>query len=354
MLEIRVGNKFRLGKKIGSGSFGEIFLGINIQSNEEVAVKLENISCRHPQLNYESKILKLLQEGEGVPSMIWFGNEGIYNVLIMELLGPSLEDLFLYCNRKFSLKTVLMIADQILSRIEFMHSKNFIHRDIKPDNFLIGLGNKSNTIFMIDFGLAKKFRDSKNFAHIPFKEGKSLTGTARYASISTHMGYEQSRRDDIESLFYVVAYLLLGGLPWQGITAQTKQEKYSKILDKKKNSIIDHTYQDLPQELLMYFSYCRSLKFEEKPDYVYLKSLFRDAMNKENFNHDFIYDWTIQNYSTHKQLRSKIIDDLRKNNTLEESRQALNESHIVSIQPTTVQVQIPLTDEKSKNKCLVF
>ena len=147
MLEIRVGGKYRLGKKIGSGSFGEVFLGINIQTNEEVAVKIESSSTRQPQLSYESKLLKLLQDNEGFPYPVWYGSEGSYNVLIMELLGPSLEDLFVYCNRRFSLKTVVMIIDQILTRLEFMHSKSFIHRDVKPDNFLIGLGGKSKTIY---------------------------------------------------------------------------------------------------------------------------------------------------------------------------------------------------------------
>ncbi|MED6109277.1 Casein kinase 1-like protein 1, partial [Stylosanthes scabra] len=135
-MEPRVGNKFRLGRKIGSGSFGEIYLGTNIQTNEEVAIKLENVKTKHPQLLYESKLYRILQGGTGIPNVRWFGVEGDYNVLVMDLLGPSLEDLFNFCSRKLSLKTVLMLADQMINRVEFIHSKSFLHRDIKPDNFL--------------------------------------------------------------------------------------------------------------------------------------------------------------------------------------------------------------------------
>jgi serine/threonine protein kinase len=337
MLEIRVGGKYRLGK-----------------NNEEVAIKLENVSTRHPQLSYESKLMKLMQESAGVPAMLWFGSEGGFNVLIMELLGPSIEDLFLYCNKKFSLKTVMMVGSQMLERIEYLHNKNFLHRDVKPDNFLIGLGRKSKIIHMIDFGLAKKYRDPRSFSHIPYKEGKSLTGTARYASINTHEGLEQSRRDDLESLFYVLAYLLLGHVPWQGVEAATKQEKYGKIMEKKKNATIDHTYQDLPREMLMFFTYCRSLKFEEKPDYAYLKSLFCDVMDREGYVCDFIFDWTILNYSTHKQLRNKLLDDLRKNNAMNESKIALNESNVLPTVAAPAAQKMVQMQPKEQKKCVIF
>uniref|UniRef100_A0A1A8HMN9 non-specific serine/threonine protein kinase n=1 Tax=Nothobranchius korthausae TaxID=1143690 RepID=A0A1A8HMN9_9TELE len=199
-MELRVGNKYRLGRKIGSGSFGDIYLGSNIATGEEVAIKLECVKTKHPQLHIESKFYKMMQGGVGIPSIKWCGAEGDYNVMVMELLGPSLEDLFNFCSRKFSLKTVLLLADQMISRIEYIHSKNFIHRDVKPDNFLMGLGKKGNLVYIIDFGLAKKYRDARTHQHIPYRENKNLTGTARYASINTHLGIEQSRRDDLESL----------------------------------------------------------------------------------------------------------------------------------------------------------
>ncbi|KAA8540272.1 hypothetical protein F0562_024165 [Nyssa sinensis] len=295
-MEPRVGNKFRLGRKIGSGSFGEIYLGTNVQTNEEVAIKLESVKTKHPQLLYESKLYKILQGGTGIPNVRWFGVEGDYNVLVMDLLGPSLEDLFNFCTRKLSLKTVLMLADQMINRVEFVHSKSFLHRDIKPDNFLMGLGRRANQVYIIDFGLAKKYRDSSTHQHIPYRENKNLTGTARYASMNTHLGIEQSRRDDLESLGYVLMYFLRGSLPWQGLKAGTKKQKYEKISEKKVSTSIEALCRGYPTEFASYFHYCRSLRFDDKPDYAYLKRIFRDLFIREGFQFDYVFDWTILKY----------------------------------------------------------
>nr|QLJ57720.1 casein kinase 1.13 [Nicotiana benthamiana] len=291
-----VGGKFKLGRKIGSGSFGELYLGVNIQNGEEVAIKLESVKTKHPQLHYESKIYMLLQGGTGIPNLKWFGVEGEYNVMVIDLLGPSLEDLFNYCNRKFSLKTVLMLADQLINRVEYMHSRGFLHRDIKPDNFLMGLGRKANQVYAIDFGLAKKYRDLQTHKHIPYRENKNLTGTARYASVNTHLGVEQSRRDDLESLGYVLMYFLRGSLPWQGLKAGTKKQKYDKISEKKMLTPIEVLCKSYPSEFISYFHYCRSLRFEDKPDYSYLKRLFRDLFIREGYQFDYVFDWTILKY----------------------------------------------------------
>ncbi|KAI4324796.1 hypothetical protein MLD38_030250 [Melastoma candidum] len=295
-MDPRVGNKFRLGRKIGSGSFGEIYLGTNIQSNEEVAVKLEPVKTKHPQLQYEAKLYKVLQGGTGFPNIKWFGVEGDYSVLVMDLLGPSLEDMFNICGRKLSLKTVLMLADQMLNRVEYLHSKSFLHRDIKPDNFLTGLGRRANQVFMIDFGLAKRYRDTSTHQHIPYRENKNLTGTARYASMNTHLGIEQSRRDDLESLGYVLMYFLRGSLPWQGLRAGTKKQKYEKISETKVSTSIEALCRGHPTEFASYFHYCRSLRFDDKPDYAYLKRLFRELFIREGFQYDNVFDWTVLKY----------------------------------------------------------
>lgn len=292
-MELRVGNKYRLGRKIGSGSFGDIYLGTDISNGEEVAIKLECVKTKHPQLHIESKIYRMMQGGVGIPTIKWCGAEGDYNVMVMELLGPSLEDLFNFCSRKFSLKTVLLLADQLISRIEYIHSKNFIHRDVKPDNFLMGLGKKGNLVYIIDFGLAKKYRDARTHQHIPYRENKNLTGTARYASINTHLGIEQSRRDDMESLGYVFMYFLRGSLPWQGLKAATKRQKYERISEKKMSTPIEELCKGFPSEFATYLNFCRSLRFDDKPDYSYLRQLFRNLFHRQGFTYDYVFDWNL-------------------------------------------------------------
>ncbi|ESN93313.1 hypothetical protein HELRODRAFT_115704 [Helobdella robusta] len=298
-MELRIGNRYRLGRKIGSGSFGDIYLGTDVVTAQEVAIKLECAKTKHPQLHIEGKIYKLMQTGVGIPTIKWSGTEGEYNVIVMELLGPSLEDLFNFCSRKFSLKTVLLLADQLISRVEFIHSKNFIHRDIKPDNFLMGLGKKGNLVYIIDFGLAKKYRDSRTHQHIPYRENKNLTGTARYASINTHLGIEQSRRDDMESVGYVIMYFIRGSLPWQGLKAATKKQKYERISEKKMSTSVEELCKGHASEFSTYLNFCRSLRFEDKPDYSYLRQLFRNLFHRFGYTYNYVFDWNMLKFVSH-------------------------------------------------------
>ena len=397
-MELRVGRKYRLGKKIGSGSFGDIYLGTNVTTGEEVAMKLENTKSKHPQLVYEAKLYKILQGAVGA----WEGPVGRASAQRAALRArcgrpaPSPHPIFSPCldhpltrphcrpcraapysfprpprllpcrhplhqvvrrgdlpagllqragdgpaglqpgGLLLALRPALLpqvgahdrrpdaaahrvhpqqvcvpwppssvlraapwpcslLAARSPTRTHTRpsppHHANthllptpllspalaaFIHRDIKPDNFLMGLGRRSNVVYIIDFGLAKRYRDPKTHVHIMYRENKHLTGTPRYASINNHLGIEQSRRDDLESLGYVFMYFLRGSLPWQGLRANTKKQKYQKIMEKKMATPIDLLCKGFPDEFRIYFEYCRALRFADKPDYSYLRRLFKD------------------------------------------------------------------------------
>eukprot|EP00831_Metopus_contortus_P042838 TRINITY_DN3426_c0_g1_i7.p1 TRINITY_DN3426_c0_g1~~TRINITY_DN3426_c0_g1_i7.p1 ORF type:complete len:327 (-),score=41.46 TRINITY_DN3426_c0_g1_i7:127-1107(-) len=247
--------------------------------------------CIRDRLIYESKIYKYLQGGVGIPNVYWQGVEGEFNAMVMDLLGPSLEDLFSHMKRIFTLKTILMLADQMIQRIEYIHNKHFIHRDIKPDNFLMGIGRRQHIVYAIDFGLAKRFEDPRTLEHIPYRDGKNLTGTARYASVNTHLGIEQSRRDDLECLGFVLLYFLRGSLPWQGLPAKTKDEKYEKIKNKKTSTTIDSLCKTYPNEFATYMKYIQKVNFTEKPDYNNLRKIFKDLFLSKGFEYDCVYDW---------------------------------------------------------------
>lgn len=211
--------------------------------------------------------------------------------MVMDFLGPSIGDLFFFQNKQFSKETVLMLAIEMLNRIEFVHEKGFLHRDIKPENFVIGLNENSNTVYIIDFGLSKRYKDKNSNQHIPYRENRHLVGTIRYASINAHLGVEQSRRDDIESIGYLIVYLITGRLPWQ-----SKPDKgrgtVNKIMDKKLITPPEILCKNLDVEFSYFFHYCRNLKFEDRPDYLSLRYLFAQLLLKSmTIEKEFVYDW---------------------------------------------------------------
>ncbi|KAI9205247.1 kinase-like domain-containing protein [Polychytrium aggregatum] len=318
-----VGVHYKVGKKIGEGSFGIIYEGANLANNQPIAIKFEPRKSDAPQLRDEYRTYKIMSGSPGIPNAYYFGQEGLHNILCIDLLGPSLEDMFDLCGRKFSIKTVCMAAKQMITRVQTIHEKNLIYRDIKPDNFLIGrlprhneiqanpnappdvdpysvVANHSPTsphpasqIYIVDFGMAKQYRDPKTKQHIPYREKKSLSGTARYMSINTHLGREQSRRDDLEALGHVFMYFLRGSLPWQGLKAATNKQKYEKIGEKKQTTSIRDLCDAFPEEFATYLSYVRNLKFEETPDYDYLRGLFSKVLTRQGEVEDGIFDWML-------------------------------------------------------------
>lgn len=302
---IMINNRYVLGKQLGIGSFGEIYIGIdkNLPANSPdklVAIKLEPRNKDVQLLKSESDIYRYLyKEKRGIPKIYWSGVQDDYNVLVIEMLGPNLENLFSLCGHHFTLKTVLILAQELIKKIQYVHSRGIVHRDIKPENFLIGL--HTNELYIVDFGLCKFFKRSDN-SHIPLATNKKLVGTIRYTSLHGHQGYELSRRDDLESIGYMLIYFIKGRLPWQGLSPKeaTRDEKYKLIYECKTNTTTEQLCQGLPKEFKVYMDYVKSLDFAEKPNYNWLYNLFTQLFKKNNCVYDDIYDWTNINKNVHK------------------------------------------------------
>ena len=282
-------NKYLLVKKLGEGSFGCIYSAK--ENNCWYAIKFENKNKGQNLLENEAYIMSYLS-GQRIPTVKSFGYSGEYNVLIMELMGKSLEDLFENLpNKKMSIRCVCNLGYQMIEIMEYIHNKHIIHRDIKPDNFVMGKGTKSKYLFLLDFGLSKKYRSSSTLKHYPLIIGKKLTGTARYASVNALNGVTQSRRDDLEAVGYVLMYFLLGKLPWQGMVNRNKNERYLKIMQVKRDTTPEQLCKGFPPEFEKYVSYTRNLEYEQDPDYEFLKNLFLKVLKDEGYNLDYYYDW---------------------------------------------------------------
>ena len=282
-------SKYRAIRKLGEGSFGKVYKAE--YKGEYFALKFESRSEGQSLLENEATIMSYLK-GPNIPAIKSFGYNNDYNILVMELMGKSLEDIF-NAKNKFSVKTTAMLGYQMLNVLQFIHDRHIIHRDIKPDNFVMGYEEKNAILYLLDFGLAKKYRSSKTLIQYPYIKRKKLTGTARYASIHALEEMEQSRRDDLESVGYVLMYFLRGSLPWQGLRIKTKEDRYKKILEKKRETTSEVLCKNFPEEFKYYVEYTKKLGYTEDPDYDKLRNNFlvlvREKMG-ENF--DFIYDWT--------------------------------------------------------------
>ena len=285
-----------LNRKIGSGSFGQIYQCLNKKTNEIVACKIESINELKPQLYHESKIMILMKNCTGFPTCYDFIITDQDKILIMDYLGPNLDVIMNKLPsdennmKKFTIKTSLMIMIQGIERLKSLHEKGIIHRDIKPENFVIGPKKKERLIYLIDFKKKKKISNDKLLPSI--KADRNIIGTMRYISMNTHQGYEQGRRDDLESLFYIIIYFIKGELPWQNIKSKTRAEKYTKIFEIKKMVIENGELIDgLPLEMGKILEYILGLNFIEKPNYLMMKNAIELILNKLNFSNDLQFDW---------------------------------------------------------------
>lgn len=305
---------FKVIKKVGEGAFGEVYkvelvkypgktfaIKCELPENSKGKERLEHEYNYYLDLNNNLSIV-------GIPSVYWYGidyikqpptkdctyeKEVIRNILLMEYLGPSLEKLFLYMEKKFTIKTILMIGIQTIERLEFIHNNAIIHRDIKPDNFLVGSSsvNKKH-IHIVDFGLSKKFIDLTTYKFTPFKNTHTFTGTYRFCSLRSHKRLEQSRRDDLESLGYMLIYFFRGFLPWQGVKDDNHKNKSELVFQIKQSLSIEKLCEDCPPFMITYMKYCRLLRHSQVPDYFKLKSLIIGEMNARGLTLDYDFDWS--------------------------------------------------------------
>ncbi|ORX61640.1 kinase-like protein [Hesseltinella vesiculosa] len=291
-----VGIHHQLGPILGKGSFGVIYEGRNLSTQQPVAIKFESCDAPLPLLENEYEVYQVMRGTEGVPRIHYLGREGIDKCMVMDLLGPSLEDLFDMCGRQFSVKTVVGVGKAMISRLQSVHERYFVFRDVKPDNFLIGNDpNTKNDLYLIDFGMAKRYKDPKTQRHACFKTGQGISGTARYMSINAHLGREQSRRDDMESLAYVLLYFLRGSLPWQGIHASSHKIKYEKICQMKQETPPADLCSSFPEQFATLLEYTRALRYDEAPDYDHCRDLLDQALQHINQRDDGCRDWMLLN-----------------------------------------------------------
>ena len=277
-------------KTLSKSQYSVVFLAKNIKDNNYVAVKMQGKNAKSSELEKETYYLYTLK-GFGIPKILSFGIYGNYKVLVETLLGKTIDVLLkANKNKKSRMKDICMIAIQIIERIEYIHNKNIIHQDIKPANFLVGNPDDS-VIYVIDYGMSKKYRSSVKGNHIIFSKKKKFRGTFNFSSINCMKLYEESRRDDLESIGYMIIYLITGKLPWSKISNVSVLERYKAILNLKQNISNQELCKGLPFEIFHYMNYVKSLRFEEKPNYSYLRNLFLSILQNMNETNDLLFSW---------------------------------------------------------------
>jgi len=316
--------KYKPIKKIGKGSFGNIYSVIRLKDKSAFAMKTERIDAKEKMLESEAFTLYNIQKGFGIPKIITYGHNQNYNILIETLLGDSLENIFIKRKSKCNIIDACAVGIQIIDRLEWIHSKNIIYRDIKPENFLIGI-NDPNVIYIIDFGLCKKYRSSKTGKHILPKIGLKFHGNFKFSSSNAIKGKESSRRDDIISLGYMLIYLIKKGLPWDYIYKANKltSSKYIELVFLKETNAYGKLFNDLLSEFKEFIQYAENLKFEQDPNYSYLRSILNKIIENNNFNYErYHFSWinyvkkdedlsaSKKHYSRKRSLHKRILQSL--------------------------------------------
>ena len=333
-------NKYKIIKKISRGSQAKIYLGENIKTFEQFAIKVEKNKPENCLLKNEIYMLGNLQNNSqknmGIVEMITCAKYKDYLILIEKLLGKSLEILFLDLSKKFTILDICQIALQCIDRIEYVHSKGIIHCDIKPENFVIGLEDP-NTIYLIDFGLGQKYISLKTGKHIEFLFTGYMTGTARYASRNALRGKRLSRRDDIESYMYMILYFLAKKLPWQGLKAKNVGEKYKKIYNYKKEFNYKSFCKNYPKEITKLFEYVYSLAFTEKPLYEYIRESFNKILEQNNLYKKDFFSWMdIKEYEDISSKTRRALSETKNKNN--ENKKKIKSSIIGNLKESTIAV----------------
>ncbi|OHT05942.1 Casein kinase I isoform alpha [Tritrichomonas foetus] len=285
---------YRTSRSLGSGAFGNVLYGYNMKTHDEAAIKITKCDIGMTHMIREIEVYNALSGSPGFPRLVEVEIEDNKIYMGMELLGKNLRELFISQKKVFHLKTVAMFADQAFSRLQLLHSKGYVHCDVKPDNFCIGSLGNSNQIYLIDFGLSHKFtcNESLNFTGASSR----FEGTTKFASIAAHTGKCIYPKDDLESLVYTIIYFLKGKLPWKYDTTKSssntnKSMKRESVLYLKKTISVNELCEDLPEEIIDIIHDIKSLNNWEMPNYSLYREKIRTLMSKMNMFYDYKYDW---------------------------------------------------------------